>query len=172
MLPCFLCKCLLWSTCERCSRGGQQRTFRIKHGINDLVSCWIGIWRLTDTWMTPQNHYGGMLWFFCLFYYVWRRGHHLLQLYWTWLQHCLPLKLQNVDSNTSPPPPPPPQSAWWGGDECIFWVNYPFKLGPWTAPHWRGRVDKWRRDVFPRNLWEKHVIASKQTTSLLSAALA
>ena len=70
---------------------------------------------------------------FLLFFYVWRSGRHLLQLYWIWLQRCLPLKLPNcfVDSNTSPTPP---SAQWWEDDEWIFvfvrniyfCVNYPF----------------------------------------------
>ena len=49
----------------------------------------------------------GQIWRNFMFFYFWRSGHDLLQLYLMWLQHCLPLKLQKcfVDTNISPTPP-------------------------------------------------------------------
>ena len=88
--------------------------------------------RISDTWMTPQQHYRGMLCFS-----VWRRSHHLLQLYQILLQQSSPLRLQKcfVDSNTSPTPP---SVKWWGDKECIFlflW-NIPFHKCPVFVMLW------------------------------------
>ena len=48
-----------------------------KHGVNDLVSSWIGILGLADTWMTPHKEYGGMLCFSVVLFH--------LKKDWVWL---------------------------------------------------------------------------------------
>ena len=79
------------------------------------------------------RHYadGGVVVFFPQFYYVWRISHHLLQLYWIWLQHCLPPNSQKcfVNSNISPTPPLAQRR---GDNEWIFIFrgNCPFKQKP------------------------------------------
>ena len=52
---------------------------------------------LMDTCMTAQEPYGGI---FC--FYTFEEVVPLFQLYWIWLERCLPVKLQKcfVDSNT------------------------------------------------------------------------
>ena len=70
----------------------------IQAGVNDAVSSRLWMLGLPDTWMTPHEQYGGIQ---IVFFF--KRGPQLLQLYWIWLQSCLPLRLQKCigDSNTS-----------------------------------------------------------------------
>ena len=86
-------------------QGGYQRAFGPKHSLKwsrlesnlNVGGLWTLGWHHVSS---MENMLCFFLYFF--FFYVWRRGHQLLQLYWIWLQHCLPLRLQKgfVDSNT------------------------------------------------------------------------
>ena len=85
---------------------GYQMTFRLKTWCRRCHFEYDMNVELVDTWMTPQGPHGGTLCFFLLFF-LHLKKFQLLQLYWIWLNHCLPLRLQTcfLDSNTSPSPP-------------------------------------------------------------------
>ena len=94
-----------------------------KHGVNDLVSRWIWMSGLTDTWMTPQEQYGGIL-CFCLRF---KKLSHFTSFVLDLAAALFTPEKCFVTSKTSPTPP---SAQCWVDNESnsFFGVNYPFKI--------------------------------------------
>ena len=109
-------------------RWGYQWTFRLKtwcklcffeSNLNVGAHVHLG-WQHTNSMEAPYV-------FFLLFYYIWRRSHHLLQLYWIWLTLFTletPKVFCGLKHFTHPS-----IAYWWVDNEWII-VNYPFKPSP------------------------------------------
>ena len=83
--------------------GGYQRAFRLK-----TCCTWPSFESNKNFWARGHlDDTAQAVFFFLLFYCIWRKGHNILQLYQFWLWICLPLRLQQCfgDSNTSPTSP-------------------------------------------------------------------
>ena len=80
------------------SKGGCQRTFRLKTWrkwrSSELNLNAVAYGHLDDTTGAVRRHLVLFCWLF--FFYIWRIGYHLLQLYWIWLQRVLPPETPTV----------------------------------------------------------------------------
>ena len=126
VIPCFWCKCPLWSTSEPGSRGGYQRTFRLKLGVNDTISSRIWMSGLPDTWMTSQEQYGGILCFFPVVFMCLKKWSAFTSVV---LDSALTLFTPEtpkcfMDSNTLPNPP----------SAVLSRQSYPILIFGWTIP--------------------------------------